>query len=227
MKVLFDIDDTLYDRALPFMQALQDFEKKFPAKWYEEEAMRTLYAAVIKRGDEVFEASEKGDISMDESFIYKYTKGFGDCGLNLTDEEALAFQNVYLNAQHSLRPDESVLNLIKSIHERGHEIGILTNGPGEHQRRKLKNLGVMPYLTEELIVISGEVGCCKPDPRIFEIVRKACNTADSTIMMIGDSYEKDILPAMNCNMKTVWIDRAKNETLTCAKVISRINKGLE
>lgn len=64
------------------------------------------------------------------------------------------------------------------------------------------------------IVESAVVGIRKPDPRIFQLgvdaLRKVTGKSDkelpaSNILVVGDSFSKDIVPANEIGCKTVWI----------------------
>ncbi len=64
------------------------------------------------------------------------------------------------------------------------------------------------------IIESAVVGVRKPDPKIFQLgvdaLRKVTNTDDKampadSIVVVGDSFSKDIVPANSIGCKTVWI----------------------
>ncbi|NDV69440.1 HAD family hydrolase [Dysgonomonas sp. 25] len=55
------------------------------------------------------------------------------------------------------------------------------------------------------IVESAVVGIRKPDPKIFELGVKELGFLPSEVVVIGDSYDKDILPAMQAGCQTIWL----------------------
>lgn len=55
------------------------------------------------------------------------------------------------------------------------------------------------------IVESSIVGIRKPDPRLFALGTESLGMAPEDIVVIGDSYKKDIFPATTLGCKTVWI----------------------
>lgn len=55
------------------------------------------------------------------------------------------------------------------------------------------------------IVESAVVGVRKPDPRIFTIGVEALGMAAADVIVVGDSYDKDILPAHKAGCRTVWM----------------------
>ena len=50
------------------------------------------------------------------------------------------------------------------------------------------------------------VGVKKPDPQIFNYALSQANAVYDKSIMIGDSYEADILGAMNIGMQVVFFD---------------------
>lgn len=55
------------------------------------------------------------------------------------------------------------------------------------------------------IVESAVVNVRKPDPAIFQLGVKALNMTPKDVVVVGDSYAKDIIPAHSIGCKTVWM----------------------
>lgn len=55
------------------------------------------------------------------------------------------------------------------------------------------------------IVESAVVGVRKPDPRIFTLGVEALGMQASEVLVVGDSYDKDIVAASKAGCHTVWI----------------------
>ena len=55
------------------------------------------------------------------------------------------------------------------------------------------------------IVESSRVGVRKPDPRIYELGVDRLGMDAKEIVVVGDSYDKDIIPAKAIGCKTVWL----------------------
>ena len=62
------------------------------------------------------------------------------------------------------------------------------------------------------VIESSVVGVRKPDPEIFRLGVKALGLEPAETVMIGDSYEKDILPAQSIGCLTLQISD-KNDTI--------------
>jgi len=55
------------------------------------------------------------------------------------------------------------------------------------------------------VVESAVVGVRKPDPRIFKLGVEALGLNASEVVVVGDSIDKDIIPARQAGCQTVWI----------------------
>lgn len=75
--------------------------------------------------------------------------------------------------------------------------------------------GNMPVVLKEFaldgifkeIVESSVVGLRKPDPALFAIGVKSLGFKPDEIVVIGDSYSKDIYPASSLGCRTIWIKK--------------------
>lgn len=55
------------------------------------------------------------------------------------------------------------------------------------------------------VIESAVVGVRKPDPRIFTLGVEALGLKSEDVAVVGDSFDKDILPAKAAGCRTVWI----------------------
>lgn len=55
------------------------------------------------------------------------------------------------------------------------------------------------------IIESAVVGVRKPDPAIFALGVDALHLAPEQVLVVGDSYRKDILPARSIGCQTAWL----------------------
>ena len=67
----------------------------------------------------------------------------------------------------------------------------------------LKEFGLAGYFNS--IVESSIVGIRKPDPALFALGVDALQLPAEEIVVIGDSYRKDIYPSLTLGCKTIWL----------------------
>ena len=92
-----------------------------------------------------------------------------------------------------------------------YDLAILTNGCGDVQRDKLRAVGWESVFST--VVISGELGCGKPDRRAFAHVLGGLNVSADEAVMIGDSLDRDVAPARAVGITPIWLARSMDATM--------------
>ena len=199
---VFDIDDTVYDQMIPFQKA---FEKNFSQ--YSQLSLSELYRHNRYYSDEVFDLTVKGEMSIEKMHIYRISEAFRVMGIGISDAEALQFQQDYVAAQQELEPTPDMREALNYCRDHGLKFGVITNGPAQHQRKKVKQLGIYDWLDYDQVVVSGELEFMKPDVRIFRHTEKLLGIQAENTYYIGDSYANDIVGAKGAGWHTIWINR--------------------
>jgi putative hydrolase of the HAD superfamily len=99
---------------------------------------------------------------------------------------------------------EGAFETLDWLRTRSVRLGLMTNGGGPAQRAKIERFGLAPYF--EHIVIEGEFGCGKPDPRVFESLLAALRVEPSETWAVGDNIEVDVFGAMDVGIHGIWVD---------------------
>jgi putative hydrolase of the HAD superfamily len=188
---LFDLDNTLFDRANVY---------RVWAKWYVE--MVGLEQAEVEWFCEMDE-----DGFADRRTVW--TKAKERFGLREPVDELLAsYRSAYLDV---CKPDDTVLETLQLLREGGWRIGIVTNGAMPHQAEKAERLGLLPAV--DAFCGSGALGVEKPDRRIFDEAIRRCTGGDplnrEACWMVGDAPIPDILGGRAVGLRTIWLDRGR------------------
>lgn len=199
---LFDVDDTLYDQAQPFGRA---YKKLFGEEHGE---IDRIFTVSRKYADEVFEAARSGEMSMERMYIYRIREALREFHIPISDAAALKFQRYYEEFQMDIEMSEEIKKLLDFLKGRA-TMGIITNGPAEHQWDKLNALGLTGWIPRQNIVISGEVDMTKPGRGIFDLAVQRMGLNTDATYFVGDSPENDIAGAANAGWKTIWFNRRK------------------
>lgn len=122
------------------------------------------------------------------------------------DEDlAQAMSDTYYIERHAaleLFPES--LEVLHALY--GHyQLGLITNGPADIQRKEIQTLNIGPYFDH--IFIEGEMGYGKPDLRIFAMAVDRTHTRPEETLFVGNSYRHDVAPAQLVGWKTVWVRR--------------------
>ncbi len=204
--LIFDIDDTLYDLADPFVRTFEYYY----GGMYEIDVIE-LFKYVRIYSDEVFEASESGEISMDDMYAYRLQKAFAKFHLTLSREDALKFQHTYEAYQKEISMSDAMKRCLDELGKTSVFSGLISNGKYEHQMDKVKILGLTKWFPKEHIIISGGCGYSKPDVQIFKYAEKTWNLDPETTWYIGDTFQNDIEGPNKAGWHTVWYNHRKNK----------------
>lgn len=104
---------------------------------------------------------------------------------------------------------------------------ILSNGFIEVQYEKIERSGLQDLFAH--VVLSEEVGCQKPNPRIFEVALEKNGIAAEDALMIGDSWTSDIQGAQNAGIDQMWIvgEDTSVQDKTATYIVRSLSEALE
>ena len=97
--------------------------------------------------------------------------------------------------------------LVRYLAEK-YPLTVVTNGFVEVQYEKFDRSGLRDCFTH--IVLSEEVGCQKPNPRIYEKALRMNGVSAEEAVMIGDSWNSDIQGAINAGIDQIWIRKSQD-----------------
>lgn len=89
----------------------------------------------------------------------------------------------------------------------------------------LDDFGLSKYFRK--IIESAVVGVRKPDPRIFTLGCEALGLVPQNVLVIGDSYRKDIVPAESIGCQVLWLKGKGWTEAEDAQLHPNIIKSLE
>ena len=199
--IFFDIDDTLVTHSQAQSQAARLFweafadrlpysQPEFPAVW--DAVMRTHFAAFAA-----------GQISFAEHRRRRVREIFADA---VSDSEAGALFQAYLrHYEDCWALFDDVLLCLDAL--RSFPLGIISNGNGKQQRRKLHRLGIAERF--QVVIISEEVGLWKPKAEMFWEACRQAETDPGECVYVGDSLTTDALASQAAGMRGVWLNRTQ------------------
>ena len=103
---------------------------------------------------------------------------------------------------------EGVMDLLHYLSER-YILHIITNGFHEVQHKKLQNSGITNFF--QTVTTSEEVGLKKPHPVIFQKALEKAMAKANESLMVGDTFEADILGAEGVGMHTIYFNYREEE----------------
>ena len=99
------------------------------------------------------------------------------------------------------------VDALERLRAHGVRLGLLTNGTGPDQRRKIDRFDLARHF--DCIQIEGEFGCGKPDPRVYVAALAALGTRPEASWMVGDNLEWDVAAPQRVGLSGIWLDGAR------------------
>lgn len=132
--------------------------------------------------------------------LMKHHVGLQSAAMKLTDRvrEEHIVERFCAKTEPVLERNAALLRHLKSVYR----LGVISNFYG-NVGTLCREAGLAHSL--DLIIDSAEVGVSKPDPEIFRMALGKLKAAPSRTIFVGDSYERDIIPARQLGMKTIWL----------------------
>lgn len=202
--ILFDVDDTLFDRKQAQLKVLHKIVDSLPEVFGPLDFMR------------VAEASAESDrLTIAEFDTGAPSDGLRDRRsklllriLGLPEIIAPKLSEIYVRELPVCdTPVEGAVQLIKELSGK-YGLGAVSNGLPDVQYGKLETIGVRNMLS--CIVLSEEIGMRKPDPRIFLHAVRLLGRQPDECLFVGDSYISDIIGAKKAGLYTCWFNPANS-----------------
>lgn len=106
----------------------------------------------------------------------------------------------------SCPPFDDAVGALEAL-DGAYSLAVLSNGPADVQRAKLRASGLERFFA--VVVVSSEIGCGKPDRRMFDVALNGLSVDPKDAVMVGDSLERDIAGARNAGVASVWLNRLR------------------
>lgn len=202
MLVLFDIDDTLLDHRAAGQSAAAHLHENIGASVSLEEFLAKWHATMELH----FARYLAGEISYQRQGRDRVKEMVDSTLSDETADHVFAGYVASYEASWSLYSD--VLPCLDSLAQ--HRLGVISNGQGVQQRRKLAQTGIADRF--ECVVISGECGCAKPDAAIFLRACAEVGESPGNSVYVGDRYDLDAQAARTAGLQGIWLDRKAGAT---------------
>jgi putative hydrolase of the HAD superfamily len=201
--LFFDLDNTLYDFDTNAYLAMKEtfiqlgLMEKLPS-------FDQFFAVYIKINDELWALYREKKILKDVLRGLRFERSLSEFGvypqLPYTQIDDLYLK--FMTTQTNLFPD--TIDVLTELKKRGYILHIITNGFKEVQGDKLINTGLGKFMTN--VFISENIKSPKPQREIFEYSIKSSNARKKESLMIGDSWESDIIGAKNFGIDQVFFN---------------------
>ena len=198
--LFFDLDNTIWDFNANSYDALQvaldRLELLDPIGSYDD--FFKIYSDV---NEKLWEQYRQGSMTKKVLSVQRFEESFEKHGTPLPKGGASVNETYLSEMPLQTRLVDGARELLDHLHGK-YEMSVITNGFKEVQYDKIKKSGLSKYFRK--IFISEEIGAQKPDKLIFEYAVKSMNAKKKKSLMIGDSWDADIVGAMNFGIDQVY-----------------------
>ena len=198
--VIFDLDDTLFDRKAAQIKILGSFRIKYAELFedIEDSMVATAFFEADRLADEHFQAG--GDPQYLRHNRFKFFLNMLSIEEDYAEEMTSYYNDLYSQADSEMPGARETVNKLDSKYS----LGVITNGATDTQYLKLENLGLRDKF--EAILISEEAGMQKPEPQIFWKAAEKLSCRPQECLYIGNSYNGDIIGAKHADMRACWFN---------------------
>lgn len=204
--VFFDVDDTLYDHLTPFRRAVDEIARPAGDFPYEVAYHRLRYYSDILSLELGGAGSAAYDLAVEEMRRRRFQLALEEFDIDLSPDQANQMQAAYIGCQYDIKMFDGARELLQQLAEDGHIIGLITNGPLQHQMNKIAAMNLGDIIPDDRLFISGAVGWDKPDKRIFAHVNEITGTSPEHSFYIGDSWRNDVIGALEAGWSMIWFN---------------------
>ncbi|CAA0152655.1 YjjG family noncanonical pyrimidine nucleotidase [Tenacibaculum maritimum] len=216
--IFFDLDHTLWDfernSELAFQRIFE--ERKIPISITD---FLKIYKPINFKYWKLYREEK---VSKEALRYNRLKETFEELTYSISTELIIAISEDYINFlsdyNHLFEGTIEILDYLKEKYE----LHIITNGFKEVQHLKMEKSGIKKYFTH--IITSESIGVKKPDPKIFAYAMKLAKATPKNCIMIGDSYEADVIGGLDMGMSAIYCNLEKKENI---KGISTIQSLIE
>jgi len=201
--VIFDLDDTLIDFAATRKIAHVKLAELLVQEGLDSEGYLKVCTEIDRA---LFSRFEQGIITRAEYRARRFAEPFERLGLSPRSGLVGQLNTLFMDCVND-RPllHDDVWPTFERLRSQGLQIAILTNGPSDGQRRKLKATGLGAAVDH--IAIGEEIGVSKPQAAAFHSVVERFGLQGPEALMVGDSPELDYDAAVKAGLQAMLLDR--------------------
>jgi YjjG family noncanonical pyrimidine nucleotidase len=199
--LFFDLDNTIWDFNLNAYHALKH---TFQMYHLDMNLFEKFYAVYLVNNERLWDLYRQNKITKEELSKSRFDMSFTETGIE--DVNAVEFNRDYLSQMPlQTRLCDGARSVLEKLAEK-YSMHIITNGFAEVQYKKLKNSELAHFFSK--VFVSEEIKFPKPSPEIFRHALKTSNARKKESLMIGDSWEVDIVGAREIGMDQVFYNPA-------------------
>lgn len=205
--LFFDLDHTLWDFEANARATLEALYERLALQTRGIHDFELFYRNYLAHNEKLWERYRNGYIKQDELRVKRMWLSLLD--FKIADDELSQQMSVQFL---ELLPTRTILfphtkEILQYLTDKGYSLHLITNGFEKTQHSKLKYSGLSPFFKE--VITSEGSNSLKPNKEIFDYALKKSGAVLHESIMIGDTWEVDIIGARNAGMDQVFVNHLK------------------
>ncbi|MGI6048299.1 MAG: YjjG family noncanonical pyrimidine nucleotidase [Petrimonas sp.] len=203
-NLFIDLDDTLWDIHRNGKECLEEiyfdygYNEFYPT-------FDDYYNVYMPSNHHLWNLYRQGEMRKDELIVERFLVPVREFGID-DAEYAKSLNDDFLErTTRKTRLIDGTIDLLDYLKPK-YRMHILSNGFREVQFKKIENSGLRHYFDK--IILSEDAGVNKPHPDIFTYALKNTNSRRVETLMIGDSWDADIVGAQKSRIAQIWFNPA-------------------
>lgn len=206
--ILFDLDDTILDSTESATRTWRRTAEDFVDQIGHD--IDAIDAALERARNWYWSDPERhrvGRLNLDQARHDVTHRGLLELGIEDADL-ARSFSEHYTTLRiDSMQPFPGAIETLAHFQNAGVRLAMLTNGKAQTQRQKVVQFDLARYF--DVVLIEGELGYGKPDPRVYNTALAACGDCPPTeAWCVGDNLRWEVATPQAMGMHGVWVDWA-------------------
>jgi putative hydrolase of the HAD superfamily len=208
--ILFDLDDTLYNRDKAFERFVERFLSRY-ASALKDEDPDSLRDALYQLDDHGYKSRREMFTEIIDRFSWRHLPSV---------EELVNY--FILELPQCVERSPELLETLDWCFNKRIKMGIVTNGLAEMQKTKIDQLMIKKYMNT--VIISEEVGLKKPDPQIFHLALNRMGIESQSTLFVGDNPLLDVKGANDSGLISVWLSNGRIWNIDSYQPVMTIEK---
>lgn len=216
---IFDLDNTLIDDNRGWDKALRETCYYISNRFHIEYNAEEIYKAYKKISDYMwsnYSTYLAVFLTRQEKREYVWEKTFEHLGCYLDEIQVKDITSVFSKyREDNVFAFDYAKELLEEIRQMGFKTIICTDGEADLQIMKCKKVEIDGLI--EKVISATNLGCTKPDKKVFDQCVAYFGVDAAELMYIGDDKIKDIQGALNVGMQGILVNSSDNITLKTIK----------
>lgn len=206
--ILLDLDDTILDEEGSIGPAWRVICADIAARVPNLDPA-ALLEAISRERDWYWSDPERhrigrtNPVDASQGIIHRSLKRLGHNLPALARSAAISYREMRKNR---IQIFPGAIETLVGLNQFGLRLGLITNGNGAVQRAKVDRFGLADYFHN--VLIEGEFGCGKPDPRVYQASMRALGSRPSNTWIVGDNLEWEVGVPQQLGLTAIWVNRS-------------------